>query len=271
MEWRNIYRGILMGISDIVPGISGGTIAVILGIYQRLIEAINGVLSREWKKHLGFLIPLGLGVLLALFTLANAIEWLFDHYPNQIQFLFIGLIIGIIPMLLKKSDYKTTFGPSHYLLFGLATILVASTAFFQEGVAEEITTFDERTYVLLFLSGWLASSAMILPGISGSLLLLLVGMYPTFTYVLGNVVIQGLIPLALGIGFGLLVMSKIIRYFLSHYFYQTYALIIGLVVGSIVVIYPGFQPSIVLNVMSIALIGVGLYVAVLLGKLEHQV
>ncbi|MET3683923.1 putative membrane protein [Alkalibacillus flavidus] len=270
MEWRNIYRGILMGISDIVPGVSGGTIAVVLGIYQRLIEAINGVLSREWKKHFAFLIPLGVGVLFALFTLANAIDWLFEHYPNQIQFLFIGLIIGIIPMLLKKANVSSTFGATHYSLFVLAAILVASMAFFQEGVSDAITTFDARTYVLLFLSGWLASSAMILPGISGSMLLLIVGMYPTFTYVLGDVIIQGLIPLALGIGFGLLVMSKIIRYFLTHYFYQMYALIIGLVVGSVVVVYPGFQPSFILNIISVALIGVGIYVAVLLGKLEHQ-
>ncbi|GAA0452350.1 DUF368 domain-containing protein [Alkalibacillus silvisoli] len=270
IEWRNLYRGGLMGVSDLIPGVSGGTIAVVLGIYQRLIEAINGIFTREWKRHLAFLIPLLVGVLLALFLLSNIVDWLYEHYPNQLQFAFLGLIAGILPMLLKKSDYKKTFGAQHYVLFFLAALLVGSTAIFQEGVADTITTFDGSTYVLLFLSGWLASSAMILPGISGSMLLLIVGMYPTFVYVLSDVVIEALIPLGLGIVFGILIMSKIIKYFLNQYFYQTYALIIGLVFGSIFVIYPGFDPSFLLNVVSVALIFVGMFVAYLLGKLEHQ-
>ncbi|WP_188207825.1 DUF368 domain-containing protein [Alkalibacillus aidingensis] len=270
IEWRNLYRGVLMGTSDIIPGVSGGTIAVVLGIYQRLIEGINGLFTREWKRHLAFLVPLLLGVLLALWSLSGVIEWLFDHYPNQIQFLFMGLIVGIIPMLLKKSDYRARFGVQHYVLFILAALLVGSMALFQEGVAETITSFDNgTTFVLLFLSGWLASSAMILPGISGSMLLLIVGMYPTFVYVIHNLVIAALIPLGLGIVFGLLIMSKIIKYFLERYFHQTYALIIGLVFGSLFVIYPGFNQSVLLNVVSVLLIFTGLYAAYLLGKLEH--
>ncbi|MDQ0352185.1 putative membrane protein [Alkalibacillus filiformis] len=270
IEWRNLYRGGLMGISDLIPGVSGGTIAVVLGIYQRLIEGINGIFTREWKRHLAFLVPLLVGVLLALFLLSNLVNWLYDHYPNQVQFSFLGLIVGIIPMLLKKSEYKKTFTGQHYALFILAAFLVGLTALFQEGVADTITTYDSSTYVLLFLSGWLASSAMILPGISGSMLLLIVGMYPTFVYILSDVVIEALIPLGLGIVFGLLIMSKIIKYFLNQYFYQTYALIIGLVFGSLFVVYPGFDDSFMLNALSILLIFVGIYAAYLLGKLEHQ-
>lgn len=88
MEWRNIYRGLLMGATDLVPGISGGTIAVLLGIYDRLIAAISGIFSKEWKKHIGFLIPLGLGMVIAIFLLASLIEWLFEHYPGPTQFFF---------------------------------------------------------------------------------------------------------------------------------------------------------------------------------------
>ena len=76
MEWKNIYRGLLMGASDVIPGVSGGTIALLLGIYDRLIEAINGLFSREWKKHLNFLVPLGIGVAIAIFSLAKLIVWL---------------------------------------------------------------------------------------------------------------------------------------------------------------------------------------------------
>ena len=83
MEWRNIYRGILMGATDLVPGISGGTIAVLLGIYDRLIAAISGIFSKEWKKHIGFLIPLGLGMVIAIFLLASLIEWLLSIIRDQ--------------------------------------------------------------------------------------------------------------------------------------------------------------------------------------------
>lgn len=90
-EWRNIYRGMLMGASDVVPGVSGGTIAVVLGIYDRLIEAINGFFTKEWKKHLKFLLPLGIGVVTSILLLARLIEWLFEHYPGPTQFFFPGI------------------------------------------------------------------------------------------------------------------------------------------------------------------------------------
>ena len=79
MEWKNIYRGMLMGASDVIPGVSGGTIAVLLGIYDRLIAAINGFLSKDWKKQLGFLVPLGIGVVIAILLLDNDISFCYAH------------------------------------------------------------------------------------------------------------------------------------------------------------------------------------------------
>ncbi len=271
MEWRNLYRGFIMGVSDVVPGVSGGTIALVLGIYQQLIEAINGVFTKAWLRSIAFLLPLLLGVGTALYFFSSIIKWLLENYENQVLFLFIGLIIGVLPMLLAKSNYKQSFGTQHYALFALAAILIASMAFFQEASAPPtITTFSASTYLIIFLSGWLASTAMILPGISGSLLLLIVGMYPTFLYLISEVVIEGLIPLAMGIVTGLIIMSKIIRYFLHNYYYQTFALIIGLVVGSVFVIFPGFEAQMMMNLMSVLMLGVGLFAAYLLGKLEYK-
>ena len=82
MEWKNIYRGMMMGISDVVPGVSGGTIAVILGIYDRLIAAINGIFSKEWKKHLQFLVPLVIGVGLAIFSFSHLMKWLLKYHEG---------------------------------------------------------------------------------------------------------------------------------------------------------------------------------------------
>ncbi|MGP4071510.1 DUF368 domain-containing protein [Piscibacillus sp. B03] len=270
VEWRNLYRGLLMGASDIVPGVSGGTIAVVLGIYERFIEAINGVFTKDWKKSLTFLIPLAIGILFAMWSLAGVINWALEHYPNQLAFLFLGLIAGVIPFLAKKSKYQETFGGTHFILLILAALFVGAMVFFDpDPTGDPITTFSTTTYIMLFLSGWLASSAMILPGVSGSFLLLLVGMYPTFSNAIHNLVIEALVPLGLGIAFGLIIMSKVLRYLFHRFYYQTYALIIGLVIGSLVVIFPGFEAEIMLNVLSIVFLIVGLLVAYGLGKIEH--
>ncbi|TFB21717.1 DUF368 domain-containing protein [Filobacillus milosensis] len=271
IEWRNLYRGLIMGSSDVVPGVSGGTMAVLLGIYERFIEALNGILSKEWKKHIGFLLPLAIGIVIAMVSLAEVINWAFENYPNQTLFLFLGLIAGVIPFLAHKSNYKETFKGTHYFLLILAAILVGSMALFGDGPAETepITSFSTDTYIKLFFSGWLASSAMILPGISGSFLLLLVGMYSTFTHALGNFIFEALIPLGLGIVLGLLIMSKILRYLFDRYYYQTYALVIGLVVGSLAVVYPGLESDMMLNVLSAITFIIGLLAAYGLGRLEY--
>src|SRR5690625_7548501 len=100
MEWRNIYRGLIMGASDVIPGVSGGTIAVLLGIYDRLIAAINGLFSKHWKQYLSFLIPLAIGVATAIFTLARLMKWLLANYQQQTYFFYFGLMISIILYLL---------------------------------------------------------------------------------------------------------------------------------------------------------------------------
>ncbi|RPF57057.1 DUF368 domain-containing protein [Aquisalibacillus elongatus] len=270
IEWRNLYRGLLMGASDIVPGVSGGTIAVILGIYERFIESINDVFTKRWKQSLAFLIPLAVGILFAMWSLTGVINWALKHYPDQVSFLFLGLIAGVIPFLARKSNYKETFERTHYVLLVVAILLVGSMFFLeQDPVGDAITTFDPTTYLILFLSGWLASTAMILPGISGSMLLVLVGMYPTFSHAIHEFVFEALIPLGLGIAFGLLIMSKILRYLFHKFYYQTYALIIGLVIGSLFVIFPGFDTDMMMNVLSMIFLIIGLLVAYGLGKIEH--
>ncbi|WP_373233538.1 undecaprenyl phosphate translocase family protein, partial [Cohnella sp.] len=113
MEWKNIYRGFIMGISDLIPGVSGGTIAVILGIYNQLLEAISGFFSREWKQQLRFLVPLGIGVASALLILSKLIKYVLEHYYVPTQFFFMALVIGVIPMLFKESGARTHFKWQH--------------------------------------------------------------------------------------------------------------------------------------------------------------
>ncbi|MBH0231594.1 DUF368 domain-containing protein [Halobacillus yeomjeoni] len=269
-EWRNIYRGMLMGASDVVPGVSGGTIAVVLGIYDRLIEAINGVFSKEWKKHLKFLIPLGMGVSISIILLASLIEWLFEHYPDPTKFFFLGLIIGVLPYLAHKADMKRTFKVKHYVLLLIGAGIVASMAVFQTGESGQIQDLDSSTYLLLFFSGWLASSAMILPGISGSFILLVIGVYSTVVGGISDFKIDIIAVVGLGILFGILVMSKIVKFFLDNYTIGTFAVIIGLVIGSVFVIFPGVPGTLILWIVSFITFISGLLTAWLLGRVEYK-
>ncbi|WP_163582683.1 DUF368 domain-containing protein [Gracilibacillus saliphilus] len=270
MEWRNIYRGMLMGASDVVPGVSGGTIAVVLGIYDRLIEAINGFLSKDYKRHLKFLIPLGVGILAAVFLLAKVIKWLFAHYPEQTQFAFLGLIIGVLPFLFQKSNARNTFKAKHIILMVIGTCIVGSMAFFQTGEPEPVTVFHTTTYLWLFGSGFMASAAMILPGISGSMLLYIVGSYTTIINAIDNLNFSIIAVVGIGILLGIVLMSKIIRYFLMTFPTATYAFVIGMVIGSVFVIFPGWPASVGATVMCIITFAGGLLFAYLLGRVEYR-
>ncbi|TKD72531.1 DUF368 domain-containing protein [Pseudalkalibacillus hwajinpoensis] len=269
--WRNIYRGLLMGVSDLIPGVSGGTIAMVLGIYRRLISGINGLMSKNWKKELGFFIPLLIGVGLALLLVSQLMEKLLKHYPQPTFFFFIGLIVGVVPFLLRKVEYKKTFEPVHYGLLILAAVLIASTLFLKgEGTGEIMKSLSFTDYVLLFLSGWLASTAMILPGVSGSFVLLLLGSYHTVIHGLSSFQIPLLLTVGAGIIIGLSLTGKLISLLLKKYTVSTYSVMIGLVIGSVVVLYPGFKSDITLAVTSIGTLLLGLGTAFILGRIEHK-
>lgn len=270
MEWKNIYRGMIMGASDVIPGVSGGTIAVLLGIYDRLIVAINGIFSKEWKKQLGFLVPLAIGVGTAILLLSRVIEWLFAYYPGPTQFFFLGLIIGILPYLFHQADAKNTFQAGHYILLLIGAVIVGSMVFFQTGEGTVMENIDFSTYILLFFSGFLASAAMILPGISGSFLLLIIGVYPTIIGAISNLKLDIIAVTGIGIVLGLVMMSKIIHFFLQNYRNGTFAIIIGLVIGSIFVVFPGFPQNASLLLLSVVTFAVGLLVAYILGKVEYD-
>lgn len=259
MEWKNIYRGVLMGISDLIPGVSGGTIAFILGIYDRLLAAISGFFSREWKKHLSFLIPLAIGIGITLLLFSRVIEYLLEQHYEATQFFFMGLILGVIPYIMKQAEVKRNFTARHIIILVVIGAALASTAFIQtsEDVAP-ITTLSVPVFFLLFFSGWLASMAMLLPGISGSFILLLLGVYTTAINALSTLNIPVALAIGAGVIVGFIVSSKAIRYLLENFTYATYAAIIGLILGSLFVVFPGFASDTTTLVTSLITFAVGL-------------
>ncbi|MDX8046323.1 DUF368 domain-containing protein [Gracilibacillus sp. S3-1-1] len=270
MEWRNIYRGFLMGASDLVPGVSGGTLAVALGIYDRLIEAINGLFTKDFKKHLRFLIPLGIGIVAAVFLLSKLIKWLLHYYPQPTFFAFLGLVIGILPLLFRKADARKTFKVQHILLLVIGIALVAYIGINQTEDTSIVTEFEFSTYLWLLGSGFLASTAMILPGISGSFLLLTLGSYYTIINAVDELDFVSIGIVGIGVILGILIMSKILRYLLAAFPTAVYAFVIGMVIGSIFVIFPGWPISVGITIASILTFAIGLFVAYVLGRVEYR-
>lgn len=243
LEWRNIYRGFLMGISNMIPGVSAGTIALVLGIYDQLIESISDFFSSRWRKTLGFLVPLGIGVILPFILLSGGIKWLMENHHQPTQFFFLGLIIGVVPILLKQSKAKETFTVGHVVVIiafagGLGYIGYINPE--ETNVLLELTPMNG---IWFFVAGAIASMSLLLPGLSGALVLILFGVYFTAMSAisLATLNIGVILVIGLGVVFGFVISSKLIKYILIHFPYITYAAIIGLLLGSVVVVYPGFS------------------------------
>ncbi|MEI2124174.1 DUF368 domain-containing protein [Staphylococcus aureus] len=274
-KWINILKGFAMGTSDLVPGVSGGTIALLLGIYNQFISSISGIFSRRFWPSFTFLIPIIIGMLLAMGSLSNLFNYLLSQHHIPTMFFFGGLIIGIVPYLLKISNYKTSFTTKHYMMViaGIAILIVITLMNNGDKHAGETLTLSTSLIIKYFIAGMCASSAMLLPGISGSFMLLVFGVYGTVMLAISEVVklnFTGL-PILLAVGFGVLagfiISSKIIQYFLTHHKLMTFALIIGFVVGSLFAVFPGLPTNIVMWFVSLVVFIIGFIVSLTLGRI----
>ncbi|HDZ5997533.1 TPA: DUF368 domain-containing protein [Staphylococcus aureus] len=277
-KWINILKGFAMGTSDLVPGVSGGTIALLLGIYNQFISSISGIFSRRFWPSFTFLIPIIIGMLLAMGSLSNLFNYLLSQHHIPTMFFFGGLIIGIVPYLLKISNYKTSFTTKHYMMViaGIAILIVITLMNNGDKHAGETLTLSTSLIIKYFIAGMCASSAMLLPGISGSFMLLVFGVYGTVMLAISEVVklnFTGL-PILLAVGFGVLagfiISSKIIQYFLTHHKLMTFALIIGFVVGSLFAVFPGLPTNIVMWFVSLVVFIIGFIVSLTLGRITAK-
>ena len=253
-------RGFLMGTAEIIPGVSGGTVALIVGIYERLIDAITQVfafafslvrfkpqaISKEFKKiDWTLIIPLGIGMLTAIVLLSKLLEHLLENYPAECRGLFFGLIAAsvAIPWLRIKHKNAKTF-----LLILLAAIL----AFVASGLSPR--EISDPGYAQIFGSAMIAICAMIIPGVSGSFLLLVMGMYaPTLGAVNGIVEsLTGgaewdsknlfyLLTFIGGAATGIGIFSRVLKWLLDRYHDTTMAILAGLMIGSLRALWPWQQ------------------------------
>ena len=232
-----------------IPGVSGGTLAVVFNIYDRLISVITlnvkKILS-EWK----FILPLVVGMGLGIILFSKAITFLFENYPVQTNWFFIGIILGSIPMIVKRlmAASKASFSDARKIpvsaivcgVLALAVMAIMTYANVAESGAPIQTELTPLLAVKLFIGLACATIAMIIPGISGSFLMLVVGIYSTVIAAISDFNIPLLIPAVIGGVIGLLGGAKLVRVLMAKVPAQTYGAIMGLVLGSILVIFPGF-------------------------------
>ncbi|HAS79888.1 MAG TPA: DUF368 domain-containing protein [Fusobacteriaceae bacterium] len=274
---KNIVSGALIGIANIIPGVSGGTVALLLGVYEKLTESIGDFItsSREKKiKIFKFLFQISIGVIIGILAFAKIIDLLYKNYKEGTSFLFLGLIIGSLPLVLTYRDNEkiNKYGKL-WFLFGL--LLMISFIFLQSFYSNEKTSNDiyQLTigYIIkLIFSGALAGGAMVIPGISGSLLLVMLGEYYN---ILGFINNQMIIPIAfVGIGalIGIVGFAKIINKLLKAYRDNTLYFIIGLIVASLVEIWPGFTLTLSKGITNIIIFLLGIYIVKLMKKLERN-
>ncbi|POQ99118.1 hypothetical protein AU468_10920 [Alkalispirochaeta sphaeroplastigenens] len=237
----NFLKGLAIGMANIIPGVSGGTIAVITGIYDELIDAFGNFFGRPpgWRRNLLFLVPVVGGILAGSVLFARLLGLLLDSAPGPTTFGFIGLILGSAPAMVRRAGVSS-LRPLSGLLFcaGLAVVLWMGLAPRPEA-AEAVTAIDPATAAILFGAAFVASIAMLIPGVSGSFLLLLMGMYGTLREGFSSLNIPVILIFALGTGTGVVLVSKLIAALLAKFHEETYWVIIGLVLGSAVALFPG--------------------------------
>ncbi len=246
---QEILRGIVIGVANIIPGVSGGTMMVSMGIYDTIIGCIN-TLFKDFKRCVRVLWPYAVGMALGVVGLAKLLTFLLGAYPLQTNMAFIGLIFGGVPVIMNKvrSEKK---GVGAIAAFIAAFALVVGLQILGEGNGQDaVITLNIGQIIILFIMGMIASATMVIPGVSGSMMLMLLGYYNPIVGSVSRLVdaliafnagemlacIGVLLPFGLGVVLGIFAIAKLIEVLLKKYSGATYCAIMGLVAASPVAI-----------------------------------
>lgn len=227
-----ILKGFIIGSSMSVPGVSGGTMAILLGIYDRLISSVSRFL-KDIKGNIIFLMKVCIGAGIGIFTLSNVIKRLLEVAPIPVSFFFLGAVIGGVPALYKKTktlDSKFKISSIIYFLIGL--VIVISIGFIPTGTISITSGSGIGHYFMLFVTGIIIALALVLPGISTSHMLLVLGMYDSMLEAIStfDLVYIGIIGIVTVIG--IFLITRPIEWTMNKFPRQTYCVVIGFVIGS---------------------------------------
>ena len=241
---NQILRGIVIGVANIIPGVSGGTMMVSMGIYDTLIHCITH-LFKEFKKSVKTLLPYAVGMLLGIVALASLLSYLFEHYPLPTNTLFIGLILGGLGPLFQKVERKK-INAAAVIAFVFFFALIVFLALTGEKENAEALQMSVGQVLLLVLMGGIASATMIIPGVSGSMVLMLLGYYTPVLNAVRNLKdglfalnfaavgqpLLVLLPFLVGVVLGIFEVAKLIEWLIARFPVPTYCGVLGLVLAS---------------------------------------
>lgn len=266
-------KGFVFGIANIIPGVSGGTLALTMGIYEDLISSISNIF-KKFKRSMSFLIPFALGAVVSIISLSKVIDFCLDKYKTLTIVFFIGLIIGGIPLLFKNINVKKITIPKA-LVFIITFSLILIITYIKSGTTNVTLNNNMISYLKLFGVGIVSAATMVIPGVSGSFVLMLMGYYQPILKVINNITsfnnvtnnIILLIPLGIGVVVGILLITKLLEYLFTKYKEITYYGIIGFLFASIITLVLSISlPSTFIEiVLSLLLLVIGYFLGNKLG------
>lgn len=276
---RNFLNGLAFGITETVPGVSGGTIAIILGFYDELISSVNHF-TENYRKSIRYFIPLLLGMATGIVVFSSITNYFLTNHSFPTMLFFIGLVTGIVPLVYSKVKTPgRMFNPKELLLIAIPILALALMSNLKTAsITSPAEVIDSITVPFMFfilVSGIVAAAALVIPGVSGSFVLLLLGIYPLAIFSVSNIrywllditntglmldICKVLVPLAIGVLIGGITMARLIEKFLKSYYKAAYSIILGLLIGSVCVLLKDpivFQsgvttPAVVIGVVTFA-------------------
>ena len=265
---RNFLKGIIVGIGGIAPGLSGSVLLVILGLYQKTINAI-GTLFKDFKKNVTFLVPLFLGFGVGVILFSKIVDFLLGNYEMYTRFAFLGLVLGTIPLFYKEVK-KEGFKKKYYWLMLISALAGLALFSFNKDLFPVITNPNLFQSVLL---GIAVAGSSIIPGVDSAVILSTLGLYELYVSSLANFDLSVLIPAGVGLVIGVLVISFIVNKLLSKYYTITFSIIFGLFLS---IIQNVLNESCVLgfnidSVISIVILIIGFAFSYFLGDVKANI
>lgn len=259
--------GLVFGIANIIPGVSGGTMLVVFGCYDKVCGALS-LNFKEIKKNIVFLVFFGIGAVIGIVGFSFVITWLFGSFPTATYMFFMGLIVGSVPLIIRCATVKQQFTPVCAVPFLLALALVVGLAMLENAGGETAAASAEGVFgFLIYLAaGFVAAVAMIIPGVSGSFIMVLFGTYATVIASIKALDFTVLIPTAIGVIAGIILGARFITFMLKRWRLMVFSAILGLVAGSLYAIFP---PGFGLNIdtlIGVFALAAGFAVSYIIGK-----
>ena len=231
----NIFKGILIGAGAILPGISSGVICVIMGIYEKLLDSVLNFF-KDIKNNVKYLFPIVLGGIIGIILFSNLLNYFFYQFPIQTKSIFIGLIIGTIPELIKEVNKKEKYNRKNIIYMIVAMIIGVGTVILENRL--HISELGDVNFIYIIICGIIMSLGIVVPGVSSTIILMLLGIYSLYLQSVANLYFPVLIPLGIGLLIGSIVVMKITKKLLDTHYGKTFYCIIGFSIGSIFILLP---------------------------------